>query len=310
MKILVLGARGNLGGQLVKFLSMNERCDVIGLSNRELDITDQEAVFKTVKLIQPQAIINAAAYNAVDNCEKDDQEFARAVKLNGLAVGFLAEAAAQCQAVFVHYSTDYVFAGDVPAGYREEDLPHPISRYGQSKLMGEKALLQFKDSGLKWYLVRTSKLFGPPGHSAQAKPDFFSLMLKLSRERDTLEVVDDETSCFTYTPDLAQATLEFLDQRPEYGIYHLANTGPGTWYQAALELFRLSGARVGVRPVPSEYFPRPAKRPKFSVLLNTKLPPMRDYRLALKDYLEALHSVCNPVGKKDERRRKKEVATN
>ncbi|MBF0527536.1 MAG: dTDP-4-dehydrorhamnose reductase [Deltaproteobacteria bacterium] len=291
MKILVLGARGNLGGQLIKFLSMNERYIPVTLSSRELDITDQEAVFKTVKLIQPQAIINAAAYNAVDNCEKDDQEFARAVKLNGRAVGFLAEAAARCGAVFVHYSTDYVFAGDVPAGYREEDLPCPISRYGQSKLMGEQALLQVKDSGLKWYLIRTSKLFGPPGQSGQAKPDFFSLMLKLSRERDTLEVVDEETGCFTYTPDLAQATLGILDQCPEYGIYHLANTGSGTWYQAALELFRLSGTQVKLIPVPGEHFPRPAKRPKFSVLLNTKLPPMRNYRLALKDHLEAVHSV-------------------
>ena len=118
-----------------------------------------------------------------------------------------------------------------------------------------------------------------------AKASFFDIILEKARAKPSLEVVDGEVSCFTYAPDLAKATRELIDGGHGYGIYHLVNAGPSTWYSAAVELFKLAGVKVEVKPETSEKFARPAKRPKYSVLLNTKLPALRDYREALREYL-------------------------
>jgi len=118
-----------------------------------------------------------------------------------------------------------------------------------------------------------------------AKLSFFDIMLEQSRIEPSLEVVDDEISCFTYTLDLAKATKELVDKNSGYGIYHITNGGYCTWYEAAIELFKLAGIEIEVRPVTSAKLARPAKRPKYSVLLNTKLPPLRDFREALREYL-------------------------
>ncbi|RLC39153.1 dTDP-4-dehydrorhamnose reductase [Candidatus Falkowbacteria bacterium] len=285
-KILILGAKGNLGRELARVLGNDYR--LILWDREEIDITDKELVADKIKEIKPNFIINAAAYNAVDKCEESEDEFDLAKKVNGEAVGYLAEIAIEIDAILVHYSSDYVFSGENKKGYKEDDKPSPVNKYGESKLLGEKELIKRSGQGLKWYLVRTSKLFGPEGESGVSKPSFFSIMHKLSEKREVLDVIDEEVSCFTYTTDLASSTKELIESGKDSGIYHIINSGPCTWYEAAKTYFKLAGIKVKVKPVKSDKFPRPAKRPKYSVLLNTKLKPLQSYEEALKEYLESL----------------------
>lgn len=282
-KILILGAKGNLGQELVKvFAAGNE---VIAWDRGEIDISDRELILKKIADLKPELVINAAAYNAVDKCEASDEEYDLAKKINIDGPKFLAEACLKLGAVLVHYSTDYVFEGKKKRGYAETDEPKPINRYGKTKFHGEKRILELSGSGLKWYLIRTSKLFGPKGDGRMAKPSFFDIMLEKARIKPSLEIVDEEVSCFTYAPDLARATRELVDKNSGYGLYHITNGGPCTWYSAAIELFKLAGVEIKVKPITSDQLVRPAKRPKYSILLNTKLPPLRDFKEALKEYL-------------------------
>lgn len=283
-KILILGARGNLGQQLVKVFMVNN--EIIAWDRGEIDITDRELILKKIGDVKPELVINAAAYNAVDKCEANGEEYELAKKINIDGPKFLAEACLKIGAILIHYSTDYVFEGKKKSGYSETDEPKPINHYGKTKFHGETRILELSGAGLKWYLIRTSKLFGPTGESAMAKPSFFDIMLEQSRNKPSIEVVDEEMSYFTYTADLAKATKELVDKDSGYGLYHIVNSGAGTWYKAALELFKLAGIKIEVKPITSEKLARPAKRPKYSALLNTKLPPMRDYREALSEYLE------------------------
>lgn len=291
MTILIFGAKGNLGSVIQQTyagsLDRNnplEQNDVVAWDREEIDVTDADLVKKKIRDIKPGLIINCVAYNAVDNMETDEG-WEIAVKLNIKAVQTLAEAALEVGAIIVHYSTDYVFEGNNEAGYSEDDEPKPISKYGESKRGGEEELIKLSGKGLKWYLIRTSKLFGPKGPSDVAKPSFFDVMLKLSETKPELEVVDEEVSCFTYTVDLAQATKALIDGDYGFGIYHITNSEPVTWYQAVKSLFAMKKVATKIVAVTSEKFTRPAKRPKFSVLLNTKFIPLRSYKEALREYL-------------------------
>lgn len=284
MIILILGANGNLGGQLVKVFDIEDN-EVIAWDKSEIDITDRELILKKVGDIKPNVIINAAAYNSVDKCEDNDEEYELAKSLNIDGPKYLAEASLKNNAIFVHYSTDYVFEGNKKKGYKETDEPKPVNRYGKSKFYGEKRILELSGSGLKWYLIRTSKLFGPKGRSPLVKPSFFDQMFDLSEKRNEFEVVNDELSCFTYTADLAQATKKLLESDKGYGVYHLVNSSPVTWYDAAKYLFELTKKNVKIIPVSPERFPRVAKRPKYSVLLNTKFDQLRPWTEALKEHL-------------------------
>jgi len=285
-KILILGAKGNLGRELMRVFGNDYRLTL--WDREEIDITDKELIIKKIKEIKPNIIINAAAYNAVDKCEENPREFELAKKVNGEAVGYLAEIAIEIEATLVHYSSDYVFSGENKKGYKEDDEPGPINKYGESKLSGEKELISQSSKGLKWYLIRTSKLFGSKGGGGACKPSFFSIMHKLSEESEVLDVIDEEVSCFTYSADLAITTKELIESDKGSGIYHIVNSGPCTWYEAAREYFKLAGIKVKVNPVKSDKFPRPAKRPKYSVLINTKLKPLRSYKKAIKEYFESL----------------------
>lgn len=284
-RILILGAKGNLGQILTKAFEQEENCEIAAWDREEIDITDKPMLNNKINELKPDVIINAAAYNAVDKCETDEKEFESAKKINTDAPRYLTEIALENNAMLIHYSTDYVFSGDKKGGYAENDVPGPISKYGETKLAGENAIINFKNKGLKYYIVRTSKLFGPKGASGAAKPSFFDIMINLSKERNHLEVVDEEVSCFAYTLDLARATKKLIESEKDFGIYHITNSGPCTWFEAAKIFFEIAGINIEVNPVKGDKFPRPAKRPKYSVLLNTKLEPMRDFREALKEYL-------------------------
>lgn len=282
-QVLIIGAKGNLGQELVKIFSDDSKYQVVGWDREEIDITDQVQVGEKIAEISPQILINAAAYNAVDKCE-EPAEFEVAKKINGEAVGFLAAAAKKAGAVMIHYGTENVFDGENEKGYKEDDVPEPANRYAESKYLGERRLAENTD---RFYLIRLSRLFGQPGASELSKESFVDLMLRLGREKEELEVVDEEVSCFTYAPDLALATRDLIEKKLPFGIYHITNSGAYTWYQAALKIFETAGIGTKVIPVSSDKFLRPAKRPKYSILLNTKLPPLRSFEKALKKYLSS-----------------------
>lgn len=310
-KALILGAKGMLGQALVRAFGEDAGYEVVGWDREECDITNIPLLTQKITDIWPDIIINAAAYNAVDVCEHDDDMYATAQKINTDAPGELAKIARTLQAALIHYSTDYVFDGErpqqengKPAGccgtgcdgcryngpetsfdyfsYNEDDHPRPLSRYGQTKYAGEQNVEKIGGTS---YIIRLSKLFGKPGVGDGAKKSFFDIMREKGVAGDTVRVIDGEMSKFTYAPDLAHATKSLLEDHAAPGIYHLVNEGAATWYDGAREFYILANMNVDLVPVAPEEFPRPARRPSSSVLLNTKRPHLRDYREALKEYI-------------------------
>ncbi|MEA2088887.1 MAG: dTDP-4-dehydrorhamnose reductase [Patescibacteria group bacterium] len=285
-KILILGAHGNLGQQLSNIFLLDKDYEVVAWDKNDLDITNKNETNKKIVQLNPSLIINASAYNAVDACEKDEEQFELAKKINGYAVGYIAKVAEKIGAIFVHFSTDYVFDGRKKDGYKENDKPNPINKYGKTKLIGEQELIQREKYGLKYYLIRTSKLFGPKGSGKNIKESFFDLILESSKERKKFNMVrDEEISCFTYTLDLARKVKKILENKKSFGIYHITNSSECDWYEASKFLFNITKKEIKIIPVSSNEFQRPAKRPKYSVLLNTKSKSLRSYQDALKEYL-------------------------
>lgn len=276
MKILIIGASGMLGQELARVF---KEYKPVVWSREELDITDKDQVQKKISDLKPDLLINAAAYNDVDGAEKNE---ALADKINGLAVGHLAKAICASGGILVHYSTDYVFKGDKKEGYLESDQPDPQSAYARSKYLGEQELQKNTD---KFYLIRLSRLYGKPAKSEVAKKSFVDMILDLSRTKKELNVVDEELSSPTYAPDLAVRTKEIIEQKKSFGIYHATNSGACTWYGFAKEIFTVKDIDAKLNPVPASFFPRPASRPRYSILLNTKLPSMRSWQETLKEYL-------------------------
>ncbi len=282
MRLLLTGANGMLGQELRRIF-LREGYEVIATDREALDITDREQVLQKVRDVAPSLIINAASYNLVDKVE-DETIFPMAYAINAQGPRNLAQAARELDIPFVHYSTDYVFAGDKFEGYREDDSVSPLSKYGETKAAGERLV---EEVGGKSYICRLSKLFGNPGAGTGSKESFVSLMLRLAKDKPELSIVDEELGCPTYAVDLAEATYRLITGDYAPGIYHLVNSGePVTWYAFAQEIFALAGVTTPRKPVPSSAYPRLAKLPKYSVLLNTKFPPLPDRRSALKAYLE------------------------
>ena len=280
MKILIFGAKGNLGQELAAVFAAAGH-EVIALDREDLDVLDTAVLRRRILDESPAAVLNAVAYNDVDGAE-DPSKRPFAFRLNADVPAAMAAASAETGAIFVHYSTDYVFAGTKPGGYAEGDEPDPISAYGESKAAGEKAVLA---AGGRAYVCRLSKIFGRTGVSELSKPSFMSIMLKLAATKPELGIVDEEVGCPTYTRDIAAATERLLAENFPPGIYHLVNSGPGvTWYGFAEEFFGLLGVKTPRKPVPAALFPKPAKRPKFAPLLNTKFPPLRPRLEALRAF--------------------------
>ncbi len=288
-KVLILGAKGMLGQELARVYREDDGYDVAAWDVEDIDVTDFESAEGKIRAFAPALVVNAVAYNAVDACEEDEAEYARALLLNAEVPGFLVRLAKDMDATLIHYSTDYVFDGENAEGYAEDAEPRPLSRYGVSKREGEKRVIEADG---KYYLIRLSKLFGKPATSAIGKKSFFEKMLEVAQDKKEVTVVDDEKSCFTYAPDLALASKVLEQSALPSGIYHIVNEGAATWYEAAQELFKSVGMDVTVKPVSADAFPRPARRPRYSALRNTKFLPIRPYT-------EALEESLNPIGRRD-----------
>lgn len=262
-----------LGRALAKEFGDEELTD---WDREDLDITDAAAVRERIAKLRPEVIVNAAAYTSVDAAE-DNREVAFAV--NADAVGNIAAAAKEIDATLVHYSTDYVFKGDNASGYRESDPPGPaVNVYGESKLAGERALV---GSGARFFLVRTAWLYGAGGGN------FVDTMLKIAENKEEVRVVNDQHGSPTFTRDVARATRQLItDETFTPGIYHVVNAGVATWYDLAVEIMELADKSTLVVPVSSAQFVRPAVRPAYSILRNTRGPKMRAWREAVKEYIK------------------------
>jgi dTDP-4-dehydrorhamnose reductase len=271
MKILILGHKGMLGHELVEVFK--EEQELILWDREQIDITKREEVMQKIGELKPDIVINAAAYTAVDRAESEKD---LAYKVNGCAVGFISTICKQINALFIHFSTDYVFDGESHNGYKENHPYKPINMYGKSKALGEKMILDIEP---RYYLIRTSWLFGKSGKN------FIETMLKLAADGEKIKVVNDQFGSPTYAKDLAREVRKLIESKNPYGIYHITNSGFCNWYEFAVKIFEFSELKPDIRPVNSEEFISPAKRPTYSMLVNTKLPPMRLWEAALKDYL-------------------------
>lgn len=278
MIIAVTGANGQLGTDLVRMLQA--RHEIVGLTRNELDITDSEQCKDVMQRIKPDVVLHAAAYTAVDLAESEED---RAHTVNTFGTRNVAMAAEKVGAKLVYISTDYVFDGTGTSPYQEYDQTNPQSVYGKSKRAGE-LLVQSLCS--RYFIVRTSWVFGAYGNN------FVKTMLKLGREKDRLQVVGDQVGSPTYTVDLCRFIGE-LAETEKYGIYHASNSGFCSWYEFAVAIFEESGLKVKVDPCTTAQFPRPAKRPAYSVMDHLSirangLNDLRPWRDALREFLQRM----------------------
>ena len=279
LRILLLGGTGQIGGALKN--SLAHLADVIAPTRAELDCARIDSVEALVSDIAPDCVVNAAAYTRVDDAETHREQ---AELLNAALPASLAAACQRIGAGLVHYSTDYVFAGDGHRPYREDDPTAPINWYGTTKRAGEEAVLTSTDRAV---ILRTSWIYSATGNN------FFRTMLRLARERTEVRVVDDQRGSPTSACAVADGTTAIISQlgkngdawRAAHGVYHMAAEGETTWYLFASRLLELDPARrehvlERITPIPSTQYPAPARRPAYSVLDCTRLEERFSVRLA------------------------------
>lgn len=276
MKVLITGAKGMLGGELCQQLAAEK---VFAYDVEDLDISKSGDVQETVNRLQPDCIINCAAYN---NVEKAEEQEALAMSINCQGPENLAKSAQSIGAVLVHFSTGYVFDGEQHSGYNESAQPNPQSAYAKSKYAGEQAVSSICSNH---YIIRLNFLFGSGGTSVMTKKSFPDQVLDWVATKNELELVADEVSTPTYVKDLAQATLSLLRGKYPYGVYHLSNEGQASYYDWAKEILRIKKLNNIAIPINREKLLSKAIYPKCSVLLNTKFPKLRDWQSALEEYL-------------------------
>ena len=282
--VVIAGGRGLVGSPTAGAFR-RAGYDVRAMTHSEMDICDEAAVAKHLEYERPGLVVNCAAYTKVDDCEKN---FELAMRVNGEGAGVLARQAARIGAAFVHLSTDYVFDGRGTRPYREDDVTasmEALSAYGRSKLAGERAVVAAHPSPL---IIRTAWVYGPDG------PGFPNAILRGAREKPRLKVVNDQTGSPTYAPDLAEAIV-VLAGREATGFVNVTNAGTCTWFEFACEIVRLSGLSTPVDPCTTAEFPRPARRPAYSVLDNSRYAslagrPLRHWREAIAEFIKSMQS--------------------
>lgn len=278
MKILITGAKGMMGSDLMKVLSQKKEYNLIGATRNDFDITDYSQTLQFLKDKRPDIVIHAAAYTKVDDCESHPET---AYKVNEAGTKNVASGCKDINAKLICISTDYIFNGRKNIPYLENDIPEPLSVYGDSKLKGEQAV---QDNLNDFIIVRTSWLFGRNGNN------FISAILKQAEKTKTIKVVNDQTGSPTYTIDLSHA-IEKLISCNAKGTFNITNSGECSWYQFAKKILELAGIKgVDVVPITSEELKRLARRPAYSILDCSKFKSVTNYNMrhweeALKDYL-------------------------
>lgn len=283
MKVAITGANGQLGTDLCQVLHSTE---ILPLTHRDIEITNISSVKEILGKRKPDIIINTAAYVRVDDCETEPD---KAFSINALGARNVAVVAQELGAKLVHISTDYVFGGEPGARtipYTEFDTPIPANVYGKSKLAGENFVEHLCH---KYFIIRVSGLFGVAGTSGKGG-NFVETILRLSKERDKLTVVNDQVFSPTYTKDSAQKIGQLITTE-FYGIFHITNKGACSWYEFAKEVLQLAGLTTPIIPITSDQYPQKAKRPHFSVLDHYHLRLMdmddiRPWQEALEDYMK------------------------
>jgi dTDP-4-dehydrorhamnose reductase len=260
MNILVTGGNGQLAKCIRNLTDKLPKANFIFVSRLELDITNTLAVTSFFQKNKVQYCINCAAYTAVDLAESDKEN---AFSVNVIGAKNLAVACNNIGATLIHISTDFVFDGTKTEPYTESDNPNPLSVYGKSKLQGEK---QIQTILTNYFIIRTSWLYSEHGNN------FVKTMLRLSQDRDELNVVCDQIGTPTYAKDLADALLQIISlDNSAFGIYNYSNEGVASWYDFAKAVFEIKGNYIKVNPIDSSSFPTSARRPQFSVLDKTKI---------------------------------------
>lgn len=281
--ILVTGANGQLGNEFRVLANKFPWAHFIFVGREELPIEDREQVIQFFAVHQPSYCINCAAYTAVDKAESDKET---AFRVNATATGILAAACTQFHTRLIHISTDYVFDGQSPAPYTEEDTTNPVNYYGESKLRGEELCIQNNPDAI---IIRTAWVYSAFGNN------FVKTMLRLMKEKASLNIVNDQVGAPTYAADLAELIMHIIESGQWYaGIYHYSNTGKISWYNFAEAIKEISGSACQLQPIPSSQYPTPAKRPSFSLLNTTKIKKtfsidIPDWKTSLEKCLKQLN---------------------
>ena len=258
MRILLIGKTGQVGRELMRTLLAVG--DIVGTDRAQLDLADFQAIRRVTREARADVIVNAAAYTAVDRAEREPE---LAMAVNGGAPGVIAEEAMRLGTLLVHYSTDYVFDGNKTTPYAEEDPTGPLNVYGSSKLVGEAAI---RSSGCRYLILRTSWIYGPHGNN------FFLTIARRALAGEDLRVVADQTGVPTTSAFVADVTAQIIGKGiPGSGVYHAVPEGQTTWFDFARAIVDGLAAKVRVTPIKSEEFRAPAKRPRYSVLDNSKI---------------------------------------
>jgi dTDP-4-dehydrorhamnose reductase len=278
MKVLITGGKGQLGRAFAALAGDRDYhgCQFFTYDVEEMDILNAEETFHKISSLKPDAVVHAAAYTQVDRAEADEET---AFRLNVTGTQNVAAACLENNIKMVYISTDYVFDGQKNRPYTEFDKANPLSVYGRTKFWGEKIAARINP---RLFIVRTAWLYGDGAN-------FVKTMLRLSKERDSIRVVNDQTGTPTYAKDLAQNIMRLTDTR-HFGTYHMTNNGHCTWYEFAKEIFSVSGIKISVEPITTEEYPVAATRPKYAVLENHMLKmtigdTFRDWKDALATYL-------------------------
>lgn len=291
-RILIIGADGQVGWELRRTLAPLGQIIAASMSGAwgpRVDLADPSSLSTLVQEVSPDAVVNAAAYTAVDKAEAEPE---LAYRINAEAPGILGRLLAERGVPILHYSTDFVFSGESERPYREDDEPGPLSVYGQTKLDGERLLMA---SGANAIILRTSWVYGVRGGN------FLLTMLRLFQEREELRVVDDQVGAPTWSRMLAEVTAQVLyrilcgdlDVARIKGIYHATNDGETSWFNFARTIREISNRSCHLLPIPTSEYPTAARRPAYSVLDNARLREtfglaLPDWEISLKPCLEDL----------------------
>jgi len=294
VKILLIGSQGQVGWELARtLLPLGE---VVAASRAQADLSDLDGLRRSVRTIKPDVIVNAAAYTAVDKAETDQEQ---AFLINAQAAGVLAEEAAICGALLIHYSTDYIFDGSKTGAYLEGDQTNPLNVYGQSKLAGEQAI---QASTADFLILRTTWVYAARGNN------FVKSILRLAHEREELNIVADQIGAPTWARLIAESTAHILRQAQQErqqggfksGIYNLTSTGETSWHGFAEKIIELAKQQENlsiktqrVNPIPTSAYPLPATRPANSRLSTQRL--QKHYQLALPSWETALQLCMDEI---------------